>query len=323
MHSAKGGATAPPTIDVVIPVYNCERFIVQALESVMCQDYLPVRIIVVDDGSTDRTAALVREVRGAVPILYHYQENRGLSAARNAGIRLCTSDYVAFLDADDEWAPEKLSSQLKIFIAGGWDNLGVVYCRYIHIDEAGDITNSYHVVEPEPENRGYIFERLLKANMITGSGSGVLVKRSCFERISLFDEELKACEDWDMWLRLSREFQFDYVDRVLVRIRRHPNNMQKDHNHIYRYLFLFYNKWASEACRCGCQSNWRNMMICKIVRDLPDLSSYRLVTQTLSGDAKRCLFIGGDRWIVFFIVLKAPSLLILALQRLLRWKHVP
>ncbi|WP_162604575.1 glycosyltransferase family 2 protein [Geomonas edaphica] len=322
MHYAQGGAVAPPTLDVVIPVYNGESFIVQAIESVMSQDYLPVRIIVVDDGSTDRTAALVRELMGPVPILYHHQENSGLSAARNAGIRLCTSDYVAFLDADDEWYPEKLSSQLKLFAEGDWDNLGVVYCRYIHIDEVGHIANNYHVVAPDPENRGYIFERLLKANMITGSGSGVLVKRSCFERVSLFDEELKACEDWDMWLRLSREYQFDYVDHTLVKIRRHTNNMQKDHNHIYRNLFRFYDKWASEARRCRWQSNWRSMMICKIVRDLPDLSSYRLVTQSLSEDAKRQLFYGGDGWIIFFLILKTPSLLILALQRLLLRKRI-
>lgn len=307
------------SVDVVIPVFNGALYIGQALHSVLAQDLLPAQIIVVDDGSTDATAQIVQRFSDApVPVRYHYQPNRGLSAARNAGIRLCTGEYVAFLDADDEWYPHKLASQMELFSRGEWDNLGAVYCRYDAIDAEGCISTRHFIVEPDPLNRGYIFERLLDANLITGSGSGILMRRACFDSVGGFDEEFRACEDWDMWLRLAQAYQFDYVDQKLVRIRMHSQNMQKNSRLIYASLLMFYNKWAAAAFRCGRHTAWRKAIVGNIVRDLPDLDCYRRAEQFLSKEARGYLFHGASGSILPFLLLKIPSIVIIMAKRILR-----
>lgn len=238
-------------IDVVIPLYNAERYIEEAVRSVLSQTAPPQRLIVVDDGSTDGSASVVNrladEFNGPTRIEMLSTTNGGLSSARNKGLARCASDLVAFLDADDVWMPTKLEEQSHLFAASPVKDLVLVHSDYHLIDELGKPYAGEPVIHPTPDFRGDVFARLLKVNLVSGSGSAVLVRRSAIERAGGFDERLRAAEDWDMWLRLSREGGFDHVAKDLVAIRRHARGMQTDASHMLRNMVVFFEKWHPET----------------------------------------------------------------------------
>jgi glycosyltransferase involved in cell wall biosynthesis len=216
-------------VDVVIPVFNGAAFLRDCLNSVLRQTHSHLRIYVVDDGSTDDSASLVRDfAQRDSRIQLIQQENRGLSAARNAGLEAGDSDYVAFLDCDDVWLPEKIEKQLAVFLSSPFSNLGVVYSDYNAMDEQGALLGPEVGFKLDTKIRGQIFETLTLGNFVAGSGSGVLVKRECFRKCGGFDTGLKAAEDWDMWLRLARDFEFDFHPAPLLNIRFRRNSMQSD-----------------------------------------------------------------------------------------------
>ena len=218
-------------IDVIIPAYNAAPFIEKTLGSLLDQDDLISKVIVVNDGSTDQTAILVEAFAKEHPNLsieLIHQPNAGLSAARNTGIAHSKARYVALLDADDLWLAHKLAMQLEVFQANPSSQLALVYCAYRLIDQTGAVLSPKKQAVIAPTLRGNVYPALLKGNFISGSGSSVLIKRAALDTVGYFDEDLKACEDWDMWLRLARRYAFDFVDQTLVQIRVHSNNMQKD-----------------------------------------------------------------------------------------------
>lgn len=306
----KGSSDERASIDVVIPVYNGERFIVQALSSVVAQTCRPNRIIVVDDGSTDATGNLVINFKSDIAIDYIQKANGGLSSARNAGIGRTKSNYVAFLDADDEWYPEKLDEQLKLFNGSNMKKLGVVYCEYDVIDNSGALSDDYFVFKSDPAIRGYIFNSLLSANKISGSGSGVLVKRECFEKVGLFDEKLVACEDWDMWLRLAECYDFDYVPKKLVKIRRHAGNLQNNKLLMFISQLGFYNKWLvllpdNSACFIG----WRRLLITYVVNSGLNIKYYRAIIAGFSRANRHKLFSVSFGSVSLYLLFSLPGIL--------------
>jgi glycosyltransferase involved in cell wall biosynthesis len=217
-------------IDVIIPAYNAAAYIGPTLASLVSQGSLISTVIVVNDGSTDQTAQIVQRFASEhpkLPIKLINQVNGGLSNARNTGITHSQSAYIALLDADDLWLADKLSLQYALFQNSRDPTLGLVYCGYQLIDETGEILpDSQGIIAPRL--RGNVHQALLKGNFISGSGSSVLIKRSVFDAVGLFNEQLPACEDWEMWLRISKQFTVDYVDLPLVHIRQHRHSMQKD-----------------------------------------------------------------------------------------------
>jgi glycosyltransferase involved in cell wall biosynthesis len=218
---------AAAEIDVVIPVYNGARFLAAAIESALTQSLPPRRVIVVDDGSTDDSAQIARAMAGGpVELCLLQKANGGLSSARNAGLAACRSEFVALLDADDVWLPHKLARQVARFRDSELANLGVVYCDYDDIDERGQALLDFPSTRLTRGLRGDIRRRLYRGNLVAGSGSAVLLKRRCLERSGGFDEQLPSSEDWELWLRLARHYAFDYVDEVLVHLRRHGASMQ-------------------------------------------------------------------------------------------------
>lgn len=232
-------------IDVVIPAYNAARYIEETLSSVASQVDALYKIIVVNDGSTDRTQELVSQFAAKHPYLSIQiieQANAGLSAARNAGIQASTAPYIAFLDADDLWLPEKLNKQLAVFNKIKNDKLGLVYCAYGAISEDSARLPSVAVISPSL--RGDASRKLLQGNFISGSGSAALIKRTVFDAVGLFDEKLQAGEDWDMWLRISRNFLVDYCPEELVLIRLHEANMQKDTLRMLSADLMILNKFV-------------------------------------------------------------------------------
>jgi len=237
-------------IDVIIPAYNAAPFIKKTLDSLLDQDNLIAKVIVVNDGSTDHTADCVLEFSKEHPELLIeliHQKNGGLSSARNAGIGCSQSEYIAFLDADDLWLPHKLTQQLALFQKPHSAQLGLVYCGYQLIDQGDDPLPQNQQTVITPKLRGNVYQALLRGNFISGSGSGVLIKRSALDAVGYFDEQLHACEDWDMWLRLSRHHDFDFSDQVLLQIRVHANNMQKDAMRMINAELMVLNKFSEQG----------------------------------------------------------------------------
>lgn len=173
------------------------------------QTRLPEEVIVVDDGSTDGTPAWLAEAHPDVRVLV--QKNLGASFARNAGIRAASGDYIAFLDSDDEWLPEKLARQMELVESDGGSR-EVALC---HTDEIW-IRNGRRVnpMKKHKKHGGFIFERALPLCII--SPSSALIRRAVFDDVGLFDEKLPACEDYDLWLRVTARYNVDYIDEKLI-----------------------------------------------------------------------------------------------------------
>ncbi|MGZ4969195.1 MAG: glycosyltransferase family 2 protein [Methylobacter sp.] len=183
-------------ISVVIPSYNRCNLLRRALLSVYSQTLLPVEVAVIDDGSTDGTQAMLR--REFPQVVYCYQQNLGVSAARNLGIQQTTGDWLAFLDSDDEWLPEKLTKQ-KAALAAQPEY------KICHTEENW-IRNGIQVDVPKKyaKTGGWIFTDCLP--LCAMSPSTMVIHRSVFADIGLFDVQLPACEDYDLWLRMTANY---------------------------------------------------------------------------------------------------------------------
>ena len=236
-------------VDVVIPAFNAARYIDQTLDSIALQGSLVHSIIVVNDGSTDQTDLKVEAFTKQHPHLtvkLINQANAGLANARNTGIENVTAPYIALLDADDIWLRGKLERQLEVFNNSSDTRLGVVYTGYELIDENSLlISNDKGIIKPQA--RGDVRSKLLTGNFISGSGSSVLIQSKVFKEVGLFDEGLRASEDWDMWLRIAQQFHFDFIDTPLVQIRVHQDNMQKDFSRMLASELAMLNKFAQHG----------------------------------------------------------------------------
>jgi glycosyltransferase involved in cell wall biosynthesis len=224
-----------PSISVIIPTYNRAHIVPEAIDSVLAQTYGDFEIIVIDDGSTDVTATVLQRRYGE-KITCIRIKNSGLPAARNAGIKAARGQYIAFLDDDDEWLPEKLTLQMQLLQNNS--GVGLVYCGCLQIDAEGTVLNQLY-----PEKRGTVFNDLLEENYIIGSASAVLVRKELVERAGCFDETLKACEDWDLWIRISRLCLIDYINKPLVRYTLHQGNMHKDIENMEQNTRAMLNKY--------------------------------------------------------------------------------
>jgi glycosyltransferase involved in cell wall biosynthesis len=212
--------TENPLISTIIPVYNGSDFLKEAIECVLEQTLQDFELIIIDDGSTDLTADIAKSYHDA-RIKYHYQTNQGLSRARNAGIKQAKGKYLAFLDCDDIWLPEKLETQLIQFESNS--EAGLVYCATQIYD-----TNNRLVKYLPTVFEGNILKSLLMGNFITGSASSVMVPRVVIDNVGLFDETLGTCEDWDLWLRIAALYPIIAVRKPLVRLLTRPDSLGKN-----------------------------------------------------------------------------------------------
>lgn len=190
----------------VVPTYNRATYLSRALDSILEQSHPAREIVVVDDGSSDLTASLVR--KHYPQVRYHYQRHAGVSAARNAGVSLSTSRWVALLDSDDAWHPDKLREQAQAIDA----NPGM---RLVHTNERW-IRNGEPLLQKRHHQKygGHIFEHCLARCVI--SPSSAAIHRDVFTTVGWFDESLKACEDYDFWLRYCAREGIVYLDRPLI-----------------------------------------------------------------------------------------------------------
>lgn len=206
-----------PTVSVVIASYNRASLLKEAIDSVLTQDFDDFELIVVDDGSTDDTPELLRSYANICVVR---QDRRGVSAARNAGVRRASGEFLAFLDSDDLWLAEKLSAQIAFFKT----HPRAVICQTEEIWIRRGVR-----VNPRRRHRKYsgmIFERSVELCLV--SPSAVMLERSLLDKVGRFDESLPACEDYDLWLRIACRFPIHLITTPLV-IKRggHPDQLSR------------------------------------------------------------------------------------------------
>lgn len=208
-------------VSVVIPAYNYAHYLREAIDSVLCQTHPHVELIVVNDGSTDNTREVL-DSYGKRLVAVH-QENQGLSATRNNGIRVASHGFVAFLDADDVWEPDKLACQMALF-ASLPKTYGLVACDRGTIDAQG--TRHPDAVKFRKAKRS---DREIKATDLLirsqFTPSSVVARRECFDTCGFFDSDLRSSEDRDMWIRIAEKWQLFGAERVLCFARKHGDNM--------------------------------------------------------------------------------------------------
>ncbi|HET6890386.1 MAG TPA: glycosyltransferase family A protein [Pyrinomonadaceae bacterium] len=226
----------PKSVSIVIPTYNYGRFIVDAIRSVLDQTRPASEIIVVDDGSTDETAAVVSAFGDRVR--YIRQDNAGVCAARNRGVSESTGELVAFLDADDTWEPTNLEKQLARFESD--EEIGLVHCAMREFDgETGETIRFYM----DGGEEGVADNLLLwEGPVIVGPGGAVTVSRKAFDHVGGFDTRMKVGEDWDFCYRVARLFKIGFVAEPLVNYRNHNAAAHRNVENMERGMLMFYEK---------------------------------------------------------------------------------
>ena len=193
-------------VSVIIPTYNRRGVLGRAIDSVLAQSRVPCELIVVDDGSTDGTADYIE--RAYPSLRFIRQAKRGVSAARNTGIGCAAGEWIAFLDSDDVWKPQKLERQWAAIKMGNTIKICHTEEQWMRDGKAVEVPKKFR------KQGGWIFERSLRHCAI--SPSTVLIHRSVFEVVGLFDEALPVCEDYDLWLRITARYKVCLVDEPLI-----------------------------------------------------------------------------------------------------------
>ncbi|MBI3243378.1 MAG: glycosyltransferase [Chloroflexi bacterium] len=228
-----------PCVSIVIPTYNHDRFVCDAIDSALAQTYPEVEVVVVDDGSTDHTRDRVTQYAGR--IIYIYQENKGLSEARNAGVRAAHGELFLFLDADDRIPASKLALQVPLF--ENRPELGLVYSGFQYVDESG--IQVLGVVRPNKQ--GQVLRDLLRRTFFFPPGAAV-VRRECLNQVGLFDPVCSSAADTDLWIRIARAgYAFGYVDEPLFQYRVVKDSMSRDHRKQARHELIRLEKFFSDT----------------------------------------------------------------------------
>ncbi len=227
-------------VSIIIPSYNYAKFIIETLTSIRGQKYQHWEAIVVDDGSTDDTGSLVLELaKTDARIIYVYQENKGLSAARNTGIKKAKGDYIQFLDADDLISENKIQLQLEHFATD--KNLGVSYCNIYYFTNNNiqeryrslDLTQQEWIIKLNGRSTIEQLGQLVNKNIMPVNSP--LIKREVVEKVGDFNTELTSLEDWEYWFKSAMYFKFGYLDdeRAYGMVRVHQISMSKNLRKMY------------------------------------------------------------------------------------------
>jgi glycosyltransferase involved in cell wall biosynthesis len=235
------------TIDILIPAYNAAHFLPTALASAEAQTFPDWRILLVDDGSTDSTPSAIAPFRDRLgpKLLYLHQPNKGLPAARNTAIRHATADFLALLDADDAWLPNRLAASVQAFTTN--PDAALAYAR-IHITDAQGAILSTWPGNPRHQQghiAPYIYTRAVELPCPT-----ITLRRAVLDEVGVFDEAMRATEDRDLWLRIALRYQVAYIPEVLALYRTSPSSMSGDPDRMLRAQLHFIDK-HSGAPGCG------------------------------------------------------------------------
>ncbi|MBD2089099.1 glycosyltransferase family 2 protein [Microcoleus sp. FACHB-1515] len=229
-----------PKVSVVIPAYNAMGYLPETLASALNQTFVDYEVIIVDDGSKDNIQQWAAQLSDPRVKLIS-QENQGLSGARNTGIAHAQGEYVAFLDADDLWAPTKLEKQVQLLEQD--PDVGLVYTWVASIDQAGQSRG--RILKNNAQ--GYVWKTLLDHNIVE-CGSTPMVRLKCFVTEGVFDRNLGSfVEDKDMWLRIASRYRFDVVKEALVYYRQHANSASKNWQAMERSSLIVLEKAFNSA----------------------------------------------------------------------------
>lgn len=221
--------TTQPLVSVVIATYNMARYLDQAIDSILVQQWRPLEIIVVNDGSTDDTDAVMKKYADYPQVRYIATENQGQPKAKNTGLRAARGKFIAFCDADDLWEPDKLALQMPLFSD---PKVGVVYSEISNIDEHN---RRYEKPPVYKRHVGDIKNHLLLRNFVP-FGTAV-IRRACVEKNGLFDEQFRMGIDWDLWLRYSLDWHFTYVPQRTYIYREWSGQMSTNYRGRYDHAF--------------------------------------------------------------------------------------
>jgi glycosyltransferase involved in cell wall biosynthesis len=247
-NHGRPSALGLPAVSVIIPAYNAEKFVLEAIASVRAQDYPNVEIILVDDGSCDGTVDFVS--RQAPDVRVVQQANAGAAAARNTGLRNAGGDFICFLDADDGWLPGKLAAQVAYLQSH--PNVGAVFHRWMVLkpDEMGNygVPRQQDVPDPgeiDPESSGWLYPRLLLDCIV--HTSTVMIRREVVEDVGHFETGLITGEDYDYWLRVSRQCEVHKLAGTYSFYREVAGGLTsvpKERNNEYLVLKQALQKWG-------------------------------------------------------------------------------
>ncbi|MGI1679391.1 MAG: glycosyltransferase [Cellvibrionaceae bacterium] len=215
-------------VTVITANYNGERFLREAIESVLAQDYQAIEYIIVDDGSTDDSKQLITELslRDSRIKSVFLSENVGVAEARNRGMEEATGNYITFLDADDLWCKEKISSQIKIFKAHPQAGLVVTAARLI-----GKLGQCLEEKKLSSRRKGVKQGRVSLYDYVSGQipvSINTMTKRECIDKVGMFNPSYVIGEDYELWMRIVRHYEYYYIDKPLHIYRIHDNNATKD-----------------------------------------------------------------------------------------------
>ncbi len=219
-----------PLVSVIIPAYNAEVFIERTLDSVLNQTYRDIEVLVVDDGSQDRTTEIVKRVaQSDCRVILLRQSNAGVAAARNLAIQKSKGKYIAPIDADDIWYPQNIEKQVQC-MSQAESSVGLVYSWSVDIDEKDSLTGAFRAAKLE----GQVYPTLLCHNFL-GNASASMIRRTCLEKVGNYSCELKqqdaqGCEDWDLYLRIAEHYQFKVVPEFLIGYRKLLNSMSRNYS---------------------------------------------------------------------------------------------
>lgn len=208
-----------PAISINLCCYNSEKYLRETLQSIVNQTYKDWELVIINDGSSDSTESIILEfINQGYPIIYHYQENRGLGASRNEALKLSQGEYIALIDHDDIWLPQKLEKQIPLFID---PQVGLVYCGALHFLDGTKFAYSTYDLGP-PACKGNIFGTLLANYGLTLST--IVIRRSVLVGIPWFPEEMVIAEELDLILRIAYSWKIDYVLEPFVKYRVYEGN---------------------------------------------------------------------------------------------------
>ncbi len=215
-----------PKVSIIIPTFNRAHLLPRTITSVLSQTFKDFELIIVDDGSTDNTREIVKEFQKEDSrIKYIWQKNSGGPASpRNTGIKNSLGEYIAFLDSDDEWLPEKLEKQIGLSLSQ--KELKIIGCNCWKIKNAQKKKHKIqeNILKKDP------FSKMLEGCCFITSPSSVIVPAKIFSKVGLFDEKIKVSDDWDMWIRILKNYTFDFVRDPLFNYHIHGENISGETN---------------------------------------------------------------------------------------------
>lgn len=214
-------------VSIIMPVLNGEKYIVEAIESILAQTYKNYELVAVNDGSTDRTCEILHQYQDRLELRYvRHPVNKGIAVSVNDGIRNSTGEYITFLDHDDIWFPYMLETQVENLESD--PKFGMVHSDFQTIDAGGTvIEESVAHCRDRKRPSGDVFRELFMDSFI--AASSVLIRKECFDRLGGFDESL-VWGDYHLWLRIARHYRIGYVPKVLTKYRQHNSQSTRTYD---------------------------------------------------------------------------------------------